>query len=217
MEKLRTELEKKQVTIHGKIAVLRVEMKELVQADNPDRNAIEKKMREVSDLQYQLKVNGLDHQFAVKGILTPEQQKIWKKHLLRMGEEQMGMEMERVGRMMRRERQKTARKKEEGKRKKGKQRPRFPFFLFPFAFLLSYHELLSLADLVPLDRVPIPQLFRAYFMRTRDVPQRVTLLHDIREGLTVLARRGLLRVLTLHDADVLGALVNDKVLAAPDP
>ena len=105
MEKLRTELEKKQVTIHGKIAVLRVEMKELVQADNPDRNAIEKKMREVSDLQYQLKVNGLDHQFAVKGILTPEQQKIWKKHLLRMGEEQMGMEMERAGRMMRRERQ----------------------------------------------------------------------------------------------------------------
>jgi Spy/CpxP family protein refolding chaperone len=104
MEKMRTELEKKQVTIHGKIAVLRVEMKELVQADNPDRNAIEKKMREVSDLQYQLKVNGLDHAFAVKGILTPEQQKIWKKHLLQMGEERMGMAMERAGRMMRRER-----------------------------------------------------------------------------------------------------------------
>ncbi len=93
MEKLRTELEKKQVTVHGKVAVLRVELKELFQAENPDRSAIEKKMKEVSDLQHQLKINGLDHAFAVKGILTPEQQKIWKKHMLAMGEERMGMGM----------------------------------------------------------------------------------------------------------------------------
>lgn len=93
MEKLRTELEKKQVTVQGKIAVLRVEMKELFQAENPDRGAIEKKMKEVSDLQHQMKVNGLDHMFAVKGILTPDQQKIWKKHMLQLGEERFGMGM----------------------------------------------------------------------------------------------------------------------------
>jgi Spy/CpxP family protein refolding chaperone len=93
MEKLRTELEKKQVTVHGKIAVLRVELKELFQAENPDRSAIEKKMKEVSDLQHQIKINGLDHLFAVKAILTPEQQKMWKKHMLMMGEERMGMRM----------------------------------------------------------------------------------------------------------------------------
>jgi Spy/CpxP family protein refolding chaperone len=91
MAKLRTELEKKQVAIQGKIAVIRVDLKELFQAENPDRGAIEKKMKEVSDLQHQLKVNGLDHLFSVKGILTPEQQKIWKKHMLTMGEERMGM------------------------------------------------------------------------------------------------------------------------------
>jgi nickel and cobalt resistance protein CnrR len=102
MEKLRTELEKKQVAVQGKIAVLRVDLKELFQAENPDRSAIEKKMKEVSDLQHQLKINGLDHLFAVKGILTPDQQKIWKKHLLEMGEERMGMGMERGGRMMKR-------------------------------------------------------------------------------------------------------------------
>ena len=99
MEKLRTELEKKQVTVQGKIAVLRVELKELFQAENPDRNAIEKKMKEVSDLQHQLKVNGLDHLFAVKGILTPEQQKEWKKHMLAMGEQRMGMGMGPEGQM----------------------------------------------------------------------------------------------------------------------
>lgn len=93
MEKLRTELEKKQVAVQGKIAVLRVELKELFQAENPDRSAIEKKMKEVSDLQHQLKINGLDHLFAVKGILTPEQQKEWKKHMLAMGEQRMGMGM----------------------------------------------------------------------------------------------------------------------------
>ena len=93
MEKLRTDLEKNQVGVQGKIAVLRVELKELFQAENPDRSAIEKKMKEVSDLQHQLKINGLDHLFAVKGILTPDQQKIWKKHMLAMGEQRMGMGM----------------------------------------------------------------------------------------------------------------------------
>ena len=93
MEKLRTDLQKKQVTAQGKIAVLRVELKELFQAENPDRTAIEKKMKEVSDLQHQEKLNGLDHLFAVKAILTPEQAKMWKEHMLRMGEEGMGMRM----------------------------------------------------------------------------------------------------------------------------
>ncbi len=102
MEKLRTELEKKQVAVQGKIALLRVDLKELFQAENPDRGAIEKKMKEVSDLQHQLKVNGLDHLFAVKGILTADQQKIWKKHMLKMGEDRfgVGMGMGLGGRMM---------------------------------------------------------------------------------------------------------------------
>ena len=91
MEKMRTELQKKQVTVQGKIAVMRIELKELFQAENPDRAAIEKKMKDVSDLQHQEKLNGLDHLFAVKAILTPEQQKMWKEHMLRAGGEGMGM------------------------------------------------------------------------------------------------------------------------------
>ena len=35
----------------------------------------------------------------MKGILTPEQQKEWKKHMLAMGEQRMGMGMGREGQM----------------------------------------------------------------------------------------------------------------------
>jgi Spy/CpxP family protein refolding chaperone len=87
MQKLRFDLEKKQTTVQSKIKLLRIDMKELIAAENPDRNAIEKKMKEVSDLQLQEKMNGLDHLFAVKAILTPEQQKIWKQHMKQMGPE----------------------------------------------------------------------------------------------------------------------------------
>jgi hypothetical protein len=54
-------------------------------------------MKEVSELQYQEKLNGLDHLFAVKAILTPEQQKMWKEHMKQMGPE---MRERMMGRMM---------------------------------------------------------------------------------------------------------------------
>ena len=50
------------------------------EAFNPEDLArIEKKMKEVSDLQYQEKLAWLDHTFAVRAILTPEQIGVWKK------------------------------------------------------------------------------------------------------------------------------------------
>ena len=97
MQKLRFELEKKQTTVQSKIKLLRIDIKELFAAENPDRNAIEKKSKEVSDLQLQEKLNVLDHMFTVKGILTPEQQKIWKQHMKQMGPE---MKERMMGRMM---------------------------------------------------------------------------------------------------------------------
>jgi Spy/CpxP family protein refolding chaperone len=80
MAKLRIELQKKQIPIQAKIKTARLEMQELMMADKPDRSAIEKQMKVVSDLQYQAKLNHLDHMLAVRSILTPEQLEIWKKH-----------------------------------------------------------------------------------------------------------------------------------------
>jgi Spy/CpxP family protein refolding chaperone len=79
--KLRLDMEKKQVAGQSKIRMARIELRELMQVDTPDRTAIEKKLKEVSDAQHQLKLNMVDHMFAVRALLTPEQQKTWKKHM----------------------------------------------------------------------------------------------------------------------------------------
>lgn len=99
MQKLRLDFEKKQVAIHSKIQTERLDMKELFLADNPDRAAIEKHMRAVSDLQYQAKLNHLGHWYEVKAILTPDQQKTWKVNLGEFWEHEGGPGPR--GRMMR--------------------------------------------------------------------------------------------------------------------
>jgi Spy/CpxP family protein refolding chaperone len=97
MQKLRLDMQKKEVALQGKVRLLRIELKELFLADDPEKNAIEKKMKEISDLQHQEKVASLEHLFAVKTVLTPEQQKIWKKHMREVGPEfRQGM-MQRQG------------------------------------------------------------------------------------------------------------------------
>lgn len=79
MKKLRADHQKKQVALQAKVRIARIEMREMMDAAAPDRSAIEKKMKEVSDLQYQEKLAWLDHTFAVRAILTPEQIGVWKK------------------------------------------------------------------------------------------------------------------------------------------
>jgi len=80
---LRFALEKKQTATQAKADVARIELKELLSAEKLDRAAIEKKTKEISDLQYQMKLAHIDHMFAVLNILTPEQQEEWKEHMAR--------------------------------------------------------------------------------------------------------------------------------------
>jgi Spy/CpxP family protein refolding chaperone len=79
LAKLRLDSQKKMARIQSGIRLLQLDIKELWMNEKPDRAAIEKKMREISDLRHQAKVNQLDRHFAVMGVLTPEQQKIWKE------------------------------------------------------------------------------------------------------------------------------------------
>jgi Spy/CpxP family protein refolding chaperone len=85
MDKMRIDVQKKQTAVHSKIRIAELEMQELYGAPSPDRNAIEKKMKEILDLELQMKMIQLDHQFSVRGILTSEQQKVWKQHMKFMG------------------------------------------------------------------------------------------------------------------------------------
>jgi Spy/CpxP family protein refolding chaperone len=81
--KMRMDLQKKQIAVRAKIQTAQIEMKELWSSENPDRNAIEKKIKEIADLKSTIQLNRLDHWFAVSKILKPEQMKIWKKHFNR--------------------------------------------------------------------------------------------------------------------------------------
>lgn len=85
MRKLRADLQKKNIQASSKIQLARIDMRELILADKPDRTALEKKLREISDLQHQMKIDRLDHMLAVNALLTPEQQKSLREGMMRPG------------------------------------------------------------------------------------------------------------------------------------
>ena len=97
-ENINSDFAKKRVEQQAKVKVAGIELHSLLQADNPDRSAIEKKINEISDLQAQNKMLRVDHWFAVNKMLTPDQQRIWKEVLERPMRERFA---ERMGRMNR--------------------------------------------------------------------------------------------------------------------
>jgi len=82
--KLRTELEKSMVGIQAKIKLARIDLRTLATAEAPERSAVEGKLREISDLQFQQKKLVADHAFDFYALLTPEQQKTARAGLQRM-------------------------------------------------------------------------------------------------------------------------------------
>jgi Spy/CpxP family protein refolding chaperone len=79
---LRTSFEKKMIETQSQIRLLRVDVRELAGAEKPDRQAIEKTLRDISDLQLKEKFALVDHLFQAKATLTPEQQKKFRGHMI---------------------------------------------------------------------------------------------------------------------------------------
>jgi Spy/CpxP family protein refolding chaperone len=98
IKKLHLELQRKQIQLRSKIQLARIDLREYYSADKPDRSGIEKTIKQVSDLQQQMKLNFVDFWFAVNDKLTPEQQKTWKQEVGRM----VGQAGERTRQGMRR-------------------------------------------------------------------------------------------------------------------
>jgi Spy/CpxP family protein refolding chaperone len=102
MAKLRDEFQKKMIAQRARIQSLRVDLRSEIAADTPDRAAIEKTTKGISDLQAQEKMDLIDHLFAVRSMLTPDQQKIFKQEMMdRMSEmrgQMRGRMMEWMGR-----------------------------------------------------------------------------------------------------------------------
>ncbi len=76
--KLRFEHQKSMIDARARTQKARLELRQLMHAEKPDRAVIDKSLRAVSDAQLQQKTLRVDHWFAVRSLLTPEQQEIWK-------------------------------------------------------------------------------------------------------------------------------------------
>jgi Spy/CpxP family protein refolding chaperone len=102
--KINTDFAKQRVDQQAKIKTATIDLRALLQADTPDRTAIQKKIDEISDLQAKNRMLRVDHWFAVNKLLNPDQQKIWKTMLNRPLMERFGRRMGNMrGRMMMRE------------------------------------------------------------------------------------------------------------------
>ena len=82
ISKLRVQYEKDVIDLRASIAKARIDLRELLSAENYNRALVEKKMREISDLSVTLKLKRLDQWEAINKVLTPEQQKEWKQYRL---------------------------------------------------------------------------------------------------------------------------------------
>lgn len=64
---------KARIRNHADLRVKRMELDELVNAEKPDRAAIDKKLREIQEIQFSSEKAGIDHRLAMREMITPEQ------------------------------------------------------------------------------------------------------------------------------------------------
>jgi Spy/CpxP family protein refolding chaperone len=69
------ESQKSSVKTGADMAVRRIELRELLRAENPDRATVLKKVQEISDLRGQMMKQHVEALLAAKTVLSPEQQK----------------------------------------------------------------------------------------------------------------------------------------------
>jgi Spy/CpxP family protein refolding chaperone len=81
VKKIDVDMAKQVVDQRANLATARIDLRQLFQADNPDKAAIEKKINEMADIGVQLQMVKINSWFAINKLLTPDQQKAWKKAL----------------------------------------------------------------------------------------------------------------------------------------
>ena len=86
IEQMRFDMQKQVVGVRAKMQTARIDLRQLLAADSPDKAAIEAKMGEISQSALQVHSIRLNQWFEVNKLLNPDQQKLWKgvlKHPLR--------------------------------------------------------------------------------------------------------------------------------------
>lgn len=82
LKKLKTikfDAKKKAVVKRSEVKLAHIELREFMQADNPDKGAIKKQVEKIGRLKTDMMLAKVDKKFAVKNILTDEQQAKMKK------------------------------------------------------------------------------------------------------------------------------------------
>ena len=81
VEKIHVDAEKQTIAQKAKVETAGIELRQLLKADVPDKSAIEKKINEIADMRVQMHMIKINSWFAINTLLTPDQQKTWKKVL----------------------------------------------------------------------------------------------------------------------------------------
>ncbi|MEX2189179.1 MAG: Spy/CpxP family protein refolding chaperone [Bacteroidota bacterium] len=101
VDQIRDEAMRQGIDRRAEIAKVRLDLRQLASADKPDQSAIEKKMKEITNLRSASQSHRLNTWFNINKLLNPEQQKIWKETLERRVEMsgRMGMRGRMQGNM----------------------------------------------------------------------------------------------------------------------
>ncbi len=94
LKDLKFETMKKEIDLRSKLALSKLELGRLVSAEDPDKDAIQKRIAEIAANKTALALNKLNGWFDANKILTPEQQKIWRVELRTRVMDHMGREDE---------------------------------------------------------------------------------------------------------------------------
>jgi len=98
IRKLHVDFQKKQIQNQAKVRLARLDLAQMIQADKPDRAAIEKAIRDIASTETETKLARVDQLLAIRNVLTPEQQKTMKQNLMnRRGMMRGRMQMYRRG------------------------------------------------------------------------------------------------------------------------
>ena len=95
MKDLRYETAKKEIELRSKLALSKLDLGRLVSADEPDKESIQKKLNEVAEQKTALEINKLNGWFEINKLLSPDQQKIWRRVLRQAVMERIGHDGER--------------------------------------------------------------------------------------------------------------------------
>lgn len=96
IHQIRTDNQKKNIETNAQIKVARLELRELVSADDPDKGKIDDKISLISQLQEEKMSQHVNTMLAVKEVLTPEQRekakelKLFQHKQMRRGKAGMG-------------------------------------------------------------------------------------------------------------------------------